>query len=120
MASKINVLMVGAGEYNVGFVPSSKIGAAPDKKAGVTAIVLFDMRRRGKVGRILLCDAVGTRMPAARATMQQKIGDEYVGMDLTLECFPADDVEWDAEAYKRAMDTMSPGEAERGVWRGLA
>ena len=27
MASKINVLMVGAGEYNCGFVPSSKVGA---------------------------------------------------------------------------------------------
>ena len=107
--SKINVLMVGAGEYNCGFVPSNKIGAAPDKKAGVTAIVLFDMRRLGKVGRILLCDAVGTRMPAARATMKEKIGDVYAGMDLTLECFPNDDVEWDPEAYKRAMDTMTQG-----------
>ena len=82
---------------------------APDKKAGVTAIVLFDMRRRGKVGRILLCDAVGTRMPAARATMKEKIGDVYAGMDLTLECFPGDDVPWDPDAYKQAMDTMVPG-----------
>ena len=73
--------MVGAGEYNCGFVPSNKIGAgevnmslqidsrlaqhainepifhfnaAPDKKAGVTAIVLFDMRRRARLGEFCL------------------------------------------------------------------
>lgn len=60
MASrKVNVLMVGAGEYNCGYVP--KKDAAPDKKAGVTAVVLFDMRRRGKVDKVLLADGQGTR-----------------------------------------------------------
>jgi D-galacturonate reductase len=73
----INVLMVGAGEYNCGYVPSNTKGAAPDKKAGVTAIVLFDLRRRGKLGRVLLADAIGTRLPGARATMKEKIGDIY-------------------------------------------
>lgn len=62
----------------------------------------------------MLCDAVGTRMPAARATMKEKIGDVYRDMDLTLECFPGDDVAWDPDAYKRAMDTMTPGMVQLG------
>jgi hypothetical protein len=60
----MNVLMVGAGEYNVGYVPTAA-GAAADKRCGVTAICLFDMRRRGMVNRILLADADGTRLPLA-------------------------------------------------------
>lgn len=106
---KINVLMVGAGEYNCGYVP--KKDAAPDKKAGVTAVVLFDLRRRGKLGRILLCDAQGTRLPAARACMAEKIGAVYKDMDLTLECFPGDEVPFDTTAYRTAMDSMVPGDA---------
>jgi D-galacturonate reductase len=105
-----SVLMVGAGEYNTGYVPTAA-GAAADKRAGVTALVLFDLRRRGRVGRILLCDALGTRLPAARACMQEKIGDVYKGMDLTLECFPADDVAWDDQAHIKAMDTMRKGDS---------
>jgi D-galacturonate reductase len=107
----INVLMVGAGEYNVGYVPTNKAGAAPDKKAGVTALVLLDLKARGRVGRILLADAVGTRLPAARATMQEKIGAVYRGLDVgCIECFPADDVAFDADAYLPAMDSMRKGD----------
>ena len=85
----MNVLMVGAGEYNVGFVPTAA-GAAADKRCGVVAICLFDMRRRGMVGRILLADADGTRLPLARACMAEKIGAAYVGLDTTVECWPKD------------------------------
>jgi len=108
--SKISVLMVGAGEYNCGYVPTAA-GVAADKKAGVTALVLFDMRRRGKVGRILLCDAMGTRLPLARAAMAEKIGAAYRDMDTSVECWPADDVAFDATAYIAAMDTMARGDA---------
>ena len=38
-------------------------------------------------------------MPAVRATMDEKIGRAYRGLDLTLECFPGDEVEDDPDAY---------------------
>ena len=102
----ISVLMVGAGEYNVGYVPTAA-GAAPDKRCGVTAIVLFDLRRRGKVGRILLADADGRRLPLARACMDEKIGRAYVDMDTTVECWPKDEtVAFDAGAPAAAMDSL--------------
>lgn len=47
---------------------------------------------------MVLCDRCGTRMPAVRATMEQKIGKVYRGLDLSLECFPADDVPDDPDA----------------------
>ena len=71
---------------------------------------MFDMRRRGMVGRILLADAMGTKLPLARETMREKIGQVYKGLDLTVECFPADDVAFDALASEKAMDTMQRGD----------
>lgn len=106
-----NVLMVGAGEYNVGLVYTGH-GAAPDKKAGVTGIVLFDLRRRGRVGRILLADIDGRRISAARAVMQEKIGDAYKDMDITVEAWPKDEsLICDEKAPLDAMDSLLPGDA---------
>lgn len=51
-----------------------------------------------QVKRMVLCDRCGTRMPSVRATMEQKIGKVYRGLDLSLECFPADDVQDDPDA----------------------
>ena len=110
-ASKVAVLMVGAGEYNCGLVMTPSGDAAPDKPAGVVGLVLFDLRRRGLLERILLCDAAGTRLPAARAAMARKIGAVYRGLDVTVECHPRDDVAFDATAYEGAMDTMARGDA---------
>ena len=108
----INVLMVGAGEYNCGFVPSNAAGAAPDKRAGVVAITLFDLRRRGKVGRVLLADADGRRIPLARALMDEKIGRAYKGMDTTVETWPKDEAAaFDAGAPAAAMDALERGDA---------
>ncbi|GBF95493.1 D-galacturonic acid reductase [Raphidocelis subcapitata] len=106
----VNVLMIGAGEYTAGFVQTAH-GAATDKPAGVVALTCFDLRRSGLVGRMVLCDRCGTRMPAVRATIEAKIGSVYAGLDTALECFPADDVPDDADAYKKALATMSPGDA---------
>jgi D-galacturonate reductase len=100
--------MAGAGEYNTGCTVTGS--AAADKRAGVTAICLFDMRRRGLVGRVLLADAMGTKLPLARETMKEKIGDVYKGLDITVECFPADDVAFDPLACEKAMDTMQRGD----------
>ena len=48
---------------------------------------------------MVLCDRCGIQLPKVRETLQRKIGDVYHGLDLTLECFPDDDVECDPEAY---------------------
>ena len=65
-AGALSMLMVGAGEYNVGYVPTAA-GAAPDKRAGVTAIVLMDLRRRGRLGRSRLRESSGAVGGAALA-----------------------------------------------------
>lgn len=72
-----------------GYVPTAA-GAAPDKPAGVVGLVAFDLRRLGRVGRILLADVDGRRIAAARAVMEEKIGRAYRGFDMTLEVFPSD------------------------------
>lgn len=108
-SNPISILMVGAGEYNCGYVPTAA-GAAPDKRCGVVAIVLMDLRRRGRVGRILLADADGRRLPLARACMEEKIG-AYKDMDTRVECWPKDEtVPLDTGSAEAAMDTMSPGD----------
>ncbi|GJP55349.1 hypothetical protein CLOM_g14320 [Closterium sp. NIES-68] len=109
MEQPINVLMVGAGEYTVGFVPT-KEGAASDKSAGVIAITLMDLRRLGKVQRLVLCDRSGRHFPAVRDTIKRKIQDVYRDMDVTIETHPADEVEEDNTAYLAAMAGMRPGD----------
>lgn len=49
----VNVLMVGTGEYTTGFVGGGR--ADSDKGAGVVALTMFDLRRRGKVDRVAMC-----------------------------------------------------------------
>ena len=51
--TKANVLMVGTGEYTTGYVNGK--GADSDKSAGVVALAMFDLRRRGKVDRVGMC-----------------------------------------------------------------
>jgi len=51
----LNVLMVGTGEYTTGFVGGGASGS--DKKVGVVGLTMFDLRRRGKVGKLSM---VGT------------------------------------------------------------
>ncbi|KAG2442217.1 hypothetical protein HYH02_009701 [Chlamydomonas schloesseri] len=110
MTPPLGVLMVGAGEYTVGFVPTAH-GAASDKPAGVVALTCFELRRQGLVGRIALCDMYGSRMPAVRATVAAKIGDVYAGLDTSMDTYPEDHVEAEPTAYLRAMDSMRPGDA---------
>jgi hypothetical protein len=62
---------------------------------------------RMQVGRMVLSDRCGTRMPAVRATMDAKIGKAYKGLDLTIECFPADDVPDDPNAFQQASSTQT-------------
>lgn len=50
---KVDVLMVGTGEYTTGYVGGT--AADSDKGAGVVALTMFDFRRRGKVDRLGMC-----------------------------------------------------------------
>ena len=50
---KVNVLMVGTGEYTTGYVGGK--AADSDKGAGVVALTMFDLRRRAKVERVGMC-----------------------------------------------------------------
>jgi D-galacturonate reductase len=60
----LNVLMVGTGEYTTGFVGTGASGS--DKKVGVVGLTLFDLRRRGKVGKLSMVGTSGSKYPAIR------------------------------------------------------
>jgi D-galacturonate reductase len=108
MAAPLNVLMVGTGEYTTGFVGSSE--AAPDKKVGVVGLTLFDLRRRGKVDKLSMVGVNGTKYPAIREHLTKNITGVYNNLDATFTSYPADDQK-DADAYKTAIDALSPGDA---------
>jgi len=60
----LNVLMVGTGEYTTGFVGGG--ASESDKKVGVVGLSMFDLRRRGKVGKLGMVGVNGTKFPAIR------------------------------------------------------
>lgn len=60
----LNVLMVGTGEYTTGFVGGGASGS--DKKVGVVGLTMFDLRRRGKVGKLSMVGTSGSKYPAIR------------------------------------------------------
>eukprot|EP00698_Gefionella_okellyi_P024169 TRINITY_DN844_c0_g1_i3.p1 TRINITY_DN844_c0_g1~~TRINITY_DN844_c0_g1_i3.p1 ORF type:complete len:304 (+),score=67.34 TRINITY_DN844_c0_g1_i3:40-912(+) len=105
--SAVNGVMVGTGEYTTGFVHESASGS--DKKKGVIALALFDMRRRGKVDRLLMAGTNGRKFPAIRQHIKQQIEDAYRGLDCRFESFP-DDNSVDPAAYKTAFDKSQPGD----------
>jgi D-galacturonate reductase len=56
--------MVGTGEYTTGFVGGGASGS--DKKVGVVGLTMFDLRRRGKVGKLSMVGTSGSKYPAIR------------------------------------------------------
>lgn len=58
------MIEVGTGEYTTGFVGGGASGS--DKKVGVVGLSMFDLRRRGKVGRLGMVGVNGTKFPAIR------------------------------------------------------
>eukprot|EP00594_Rhizosolenia_setigera_P003428 CAMPEP_0178943620 /NCGR_PEP_ID=MMETSP0789-20121207/2686_1 /TAXON_ID=3005 /ORGANISM="Rhizosolenia setigera, Strain CCMP 1694" /LENGTH=426 /DNA_ID=CAMNT_0020623231 /DNA_START=118 /DNA_END=1398 /DNA_ORIENTATION=- len=104
---KLNVLMIGTGEYTTGYVGGQ--AADSDKGSGVVALVMFDLRRRGKVDRVGMCGVNGKKFPGIRNHMQKMIGDVYKDVDLTCETFPNDD-EVDPKAFIKASDTFQRGD----------
>ncbi|KAL2166014.1 hypothetical protein VTG60DRAFT_3435 [Thermothelomyces hinnuleus] len=104
----LNVLMIGTGEYTTGFVGGGASGS--DKKVGVVGLTLFDLRRRGKVGKLSMAGVNGKKFPAIREHLYKNISLVYNNLDTSFESYPADDVV-DPEAYKKAIDALSPGDA---------
>jgi len=99
------VAMIGSGEYTTGYNGGA---GATDKTKGVVGVVMFDLRRRGKVGEISCCGVNGKKWPEVRQHVQRALG-EYAGLDLDMKTFPADD-RVDADAYKLAINQLSPGD----------
>jgi len=60
---------VGTGEYTTGFVGGG--ASKSDKKVGVVGLTLFDLRRRGKVGKLSMVGTSGGKFPAIRTSPQQ-------------------------------------------------
>src|ERR671919_480195 len=103
-----SVLMVGTGEYTTGYVHSGASGS--DKSAGVVALSLFDMRRRGKLGRLMMAGTNGTKFPGIRRHIHESIARVYKDLDVSFESFPEDNVRGDPQAYLAAMDELEPGD----------
>ncbi|KAL1861347.1 hypothetical protein VTK73DRAFT_7135 [Phialemonium thermophilum] len=104
----LNVLMVGTGEYTTGFVGGGASGS--DKKVGVVGLSMFDLRRRGKVGKLGMVGVNGTKFPAIREHLHKNISLVYNNMDTSFDSFPADH-EKDPNSYKTAIDALKPGDA---------
>ena len=106
--NRIDALMIGTGEYTTGYVHGSPAGS--DKSAGVIALTLFDLRRRGRIGELKMAGTNGTKFPGIRDHLRRAIGDIYRDMDPRFDSFPADDIEQDPKAYRQALEKMSPGD----------
>lgn len=104
----VDVLMVGTGEYTTGYVHGA--AAKSDKGAGVVGLTLFDLRRRGRVGRLVMAGSNGNKFPGIRRHLERVIGSRYADMNLAFDSFPEDLVEKDPKAYLDALETMSPGD----------
>ena len=55
---------MGTGEYTTGYVGGAASGS--DKKVGVVGLSLFDLRRRGKVGKLSMVGVSGAKFPGIR------------------------------------------------------
>ena len=100
---------MGTGEYTTGYTGSG--ASKSDKKVGVVGLTLFDLRRRGKVGKLSMVGTTGKKYPAIREHLQTNITKVYNGLDTSFTSFPADDVAREPDSYKAAIDALSPGDA---------
>lgn len=102
------VLMVGTGEYTTGFVGGGQ--STSDKKIGVVALTMFDLRRRGKVSSLSMVGVSGKKFPQIRTHLQKNISETYNNLDVSFTSFPSDDTT-DPDAYKAAIDALPKGSA---------
>lgn len=104
----MNALMIGTGQYTSGYTPGSH--AESDKKAGVVALTLIDLRRRGKLENLKMAGTNGTKFVQIRKHMDHLIGQAFKDMDTGFDSFPDDDVQHQPDAYCKGLDTLSPGD----------
>ncbi|KAG9314514.1 hypothetical protein JVU11DRAFT_5311 [Chiua virens] len=104
--TKLNVLMCGTGEYTTGWTGQG--ASKSDKK--VVGLTMFDLRRLGKVDKLAMVGVNGSKFPAIRQHLQQNIANVYKDMDTSFEEFPKEG-KINPDAYKNAIDSMSPGDA---------
>ncbi|TGZ76275.1 hypothetical protein EX30DRAFT_360455 [Ascodesmis nigricans] len=97
------------GEYTTGWTGMG--GSTSDKKVGVVALTLFDLRSRGKVGSLSMAGTNGTKFPQIRSHLLQNITQVYNNLSTTFTSFPSDAIARDPEAYKTAIEALSPGDA---------
>jgi D-galacturonate reductase len=100
--------MVGTGEYTTGFVNNP--ASMSEKKVGVVALVMFDLRRRGKVSQLSMAGVSGRKFPAIRQHLEQNISKAYNNVDVSFTSYPSDTTS-DAEAYKSAINALPKGSA---------
>jgi len=104
---RLDVCMCGTGEYTTGFVHVG--GSQSDKKIGVVALCMFELRRLGYIGNIKIAGTTGKKYPQIRQHLHDKIHKVYNNLDVTMETFPADDVDRDPLAYQQAIASMPAG-----------
>jgi D-galacturonate reductase len=100
--------MIGTGEYTTGYVHGA--AADSDKGAGVVALTLFDLRRRGRIADLMMAGTDGTKFPGIREHLQTAIGQTYRDVDTKIESFPPDNIARAPAAYQAALATLSPGD----------
>lgn len=112
-----------AGEYTVGLVPSADSAAVSgtnrtDKKLGVVALTMFDLKKRGKISWLGLCGtSAGKTLRAARYLLES-LGAAYRNLDTRLDAvFPREsgqtcgDESRNPKSYEKAIDTLPKGSA---------
>lgn len=104
---KLNVLMCGTGEYTTGWVGTG--ASTSDKKIGVVGLTLFDLRRREKVDQLSMVGTNGKKFPEIRKHLDEKIAQAYKDLDISFKGYP-DENKVDPDAYKTAIDALSPGD----------
>jgi D-galacturonate reductase len=89
-------------------------------------LTLFDLRRRGKVGKLGMVGVSGGKFPAIRRSrnfsglhttqsfpgehLQKNISEAYNGLDVSFEEYPKEG-KTDPDAYKAAIDALPKGSA---------
>ncbi len=107
---RVDVLMIGSGEYTTGFIDNTS--SETDKGAGVVALTMIDLRKRGQTGRLGICGVNGKKFPKIRQHMQRSIADVYHhdNFDMSIDTFPQDS-EVNAMSYIDALDSFQKGDA---------
>lgn len=74
---------MGTGEYTTGYVGGAASGS--DKKVGVVGLSLFDLRRRGKVGKLSMVGVSGAKFPGIRTYIYIPVIDWRVSANKSMQ-----------------------------------